>query len=117
MIKLKRAYDKPRPDDGLRVLVERLWPRGITKKQAHLDLWLKDVAPSTELRQWFNHDPSRWSEFRRRYKAELQQKKDVLDALSKKTRQETVSFVYGARDERHNAALVLKSFIESQTRH
>ena len=111
-IRLKRAYEKPAPDDGLRVLVERLWPRGLSKEQAAVDLWMKDVAPSPELRRWFNHDPARWDEFQRRYRAELRQKKDVVEELRQKCRGGTITFVYAARDEEHNGALVLKAYLE-----
>jgi len=111
-IRLKRAYEQPTADDGLRVLVERLWPRGLSKERAAVDLWIKDVAPSPELRRWFNHDPARWDEFRRHYRAELGQKKDVVDELRRKCRDGTVTFVYAARDEQHNSALVLKDYLE-----
>src|SRR5271165_4742710 len=89
-IRLKRAYEKPAPDDGLRVLVERLWPRGLSKEHASVDLWMKDVAPSSELRRWFNHDPAKRIEFQRRYRAELGQKKDVVEELWQKCRDGTV---------------------------
>ena len=111
-IRLKRAYEKPAPDDGLRVLVERLWPRGLSKEHAAVDLWIKDVAPSPELRRWFNHDPARWGEFQKRYRAELRQNKDVVDELRQKCQGGTVTFVYAARDEQHNGALVLRAFLE-----
>src|SRR5690242_20665884 len=114
MIRLKRAYEKPTRDDGFRVLVERLWPRGVSKEEAALDLWLKDVAPSTELRKWFGHDPARWKEFQQRYRAELKDKKDALKLLRAKSREGTVTLVYGARDEEHNGALVLKKILESR---
>jgi uncharacterized protein YeaO (DUF488 family) len=111
-IRLKRAYEKPAPDDGLRVLVERLWPRGLSKERAAVDLWMKDIAPSPELRRWFNHDPARWDEFQRRYRAELRQNKDVVDELRRKCRDRTVTFVYAARDEEYNSALVLRAYLE-----
>jgi uncharacterized protein YeaO (DUF488 family) len=113
MIQLKRAYEKASPDDGFRVLVERLWPRGVSKAEAHLDLWLRDVAPSTELRKWFGHDPAKWKEFQQRYRAELKDHKDALKLLREKAREGTVTLVYGARDEEHNGALVLKKLLES----
>ena len=112
MIKLKRAYEKPAKDDGERILVERLWPRGLTKEQAKLDLWLKDVAPSTELRKWFGHDPDRWIEFRQRYRKELKQKADQIKLLRRKAREGTITLIYAARDEAHNGALVLKQFLQ-----
>jgi uncharacterized protein YeaO (DUF488 family) len=112
MIKLKRAYEKPARDDGERILVERLWPRGLTKPQAKLDLWLKDVAPSTELRKWFGHDPDRWDEFRRRYQKELRSKEDLIELLKRKAKAGTITLIYAARDEEHNGALVLKQFLQ-----
>jgi uncharacterized protein YeaO (DUF488 family) len=112
MIKLKRAYEKPAKDDGERILVERLWPRGVTKAKAKLDLWLKDVAPSTELRKWFGHDPDRWVEFRQRYLKELRQKADLVKLLKRKAKEGTITLIYAARDEAHNGALVLKQFLQ-----
>src|SRR5438046_235355 len=112
MIKCKRVYENPSPEDGLRVLVERLWPRGLTKKRAAVDLWLKDVAPSPELRQWFGHDPARWEQFQERYRQELRQKKDVVRLLKQKAKEGSVTLVYAARDEEHNGALVLKRFLQ-----
>ena len=116
MIQLKRAYESPSANDGLRVLVERLWPRGLTKEQAAVDLWLKDVAPSPKLRKWFGHDPSRWTLFKQRYRKELRSKTDDIDALRRKTRSGKVTMIYAARDEEHNGALVLKEFIEKRRR-
>jgi uncharacterized protein YeaO (DUF488 family) len=112
MIKLKRAYEKPAKDDGERILVERLWPRGVTKAQARLDLWLKEVAPSTELRKWYGHDPDKWTEFRQRYRKELAQKTDLIKLLKRKARGGTITLIYAARDELHNGALVLKQFLQ-----
>jgi uncharacterized protein YeaO (DUF488 family) len=114
MIRLKRAYEKPSPDDGKRILVERLWPRGLTKKSAAVDLWLKDVAPSTELRKWFAHDPARWKQFQTRYRNELRQKKDAIQSLKDEANELTVTLIYAARDEAHNGALVLKRFLEGR---
>ena len=116
MIKLKRVYENPLPNDGLRVLVDRLWPRGLTKERAAVDLWLKDVAPSSELRRWFGHDPARWKQFQTRYRKELQEKKDALQLLKQKSRGHTVTLVYGARDEEHNEALVLKQILAGRKR-
>ena len=112
MIKLKRAYEKPTKDDGERILVERLWPRGVTKDQAKLDLWLKDVAPSAELRKWFGHDPDKWIEFRQGYRKELKQKADLIKLLRRKAKEGTITLVYSARDEAHNGALVLRQFLQ-----
>jgi uncharacterized protein YeaO (DUF488 family) len=111
VIQLKRAYEKASSTDGERVLVERLWPRGLTKKRAALDLWLKEVAPSPELRKWFGHDPARWKEFERRYWKELQREKESVDLLRRKAKQGTVTLVYAARDKEHNGALALKQFL------
>src|SRR5262245_65817272 len=99
MIKLKRAYEKSARDDGERILVERLWPRGLTKLHAKVDLWLKEVAPSTELRKWFGHDPDRWDEFRRRYQKELKGKDDLIKLLKRKAKAGTITLIYAARSE------------------
>ena len=112
MIKLKRVYEDPSPEDGFRVLVDRLWPRGLTRERAAVDLWLKDVAPSTELRKWFGHDPAKWREFQARYREELRGKRDALDLLTAKSKEHTVTLVYAARDEEHNEAVVLKKVLE-----
>jgi uncharacterized protein YeaO (DUF488 family) len=106
-VNLKRVYEPSAPEDGTRVLVDRLWPRGLSKADARIDLWLKDIAPSTGLRRWFAHDPSRWSEFRRRYQQELEQHAAELDQLRVIARQGKISLLYGARDEQHNDAVVL----------
>lgn len=111
-IKLKRVYKEASKDDGYRVLVERLWPRGLKKEQVAVDLWLKEVAPSPELRTWFSHDPAKWEEFKRRYWAELEKKPEQIALLRQKSREGTVTFVYAAHDEQHNAALALKEFME-----
>lgn len=112
MIKLKRVYEAPSPEDGLRVLVDRLWPRGLTKERAAVDVWAKDLAPSTELRKWFGHDPGKWSEFQTRYRKELHEKKDALHELEQQAKGKAVTLVYGARDEQHNEAVVLKKILE-----
>ena len=111
MIKLKRAYEKPSKSDGERILVERLWPRGVKKEQAGIDLWMKEVAPSAELRKWFAHDPAKWDEFTKRYWGELRGKSDLINELRRKARKGTVTFVYAARDEEHNSALLLKRYL------
>jgi len=107
-IKLKRAYDPPAADDGTRILVDRLWPRGISKEKAALDQWMKEIAPSTELRKWLHHDPQRWDEFRHRYIEELRQRPDLVAELRLLVREGTVTLVYAARDETHNHAMVLR---------
>lgn len=111
MFKLKRAYEKPAAADGCRVLVDRLWPRGLTKQKAHLDLWLRDIAPSPRLRTWFSHDPDRWQAFQRRYWAELKDHRELVTELRKKGRKGTVTLVYAARDDDHNQALALKRYL------
>jgi uncharacterized protein YeaO (DUF488 family) len=116
MIKLKRVYESASPTDGLRILVDRLWPRGLTKERAAVDLWVKDVAPSTELRKWFGHDPAKWKQFQIRYRKELQEKKEALKDLKQKSKGHTVTLVYGARDEEHNEALVLKQILAGRKR-
>jgi uncharacterized protein YeaO (DUF488 family) len=112
MIKLKRAYEKPSTTDGERILVERLWPRGVTKQAAQVDLWLKEIAPSAALRKWFAHDTEKWAEFCKRYRSELKEKTDLIDLIKKKAKVATVTFVFAARDTEHNSALLLKEFIE-----
>ncbi len=113
MIKLKRAYEKPTKDDGERILVERLWPRGLTKLEAKIDMWLKEIAPSTELRRWFGHDPDKWDDFRQRYQKELKHKDDLIKLLKRKAKAGTITLIYSARDEEHNGALVLKRFLQN----
>jgi uncharacterized protein YeaO (DUF488 family) len=106
-INLKRVYEQPTAEDGTRVLVDRLWPRGLTKEKARVDLWLKEIAPSTELRKWFGHDPSRWVEFKRRYRAELRHDTEQVAQLKAEMKKGPVTLVYAARDEEHNEAVVL----------
>jgi uncharacterized protein YeaO (DUF488 family) len=112
MIKTKRVYEVPARTDGFRILVDRLWPRGLSKNQAKLDLWLKDAAPSTALRTWFGHDRERWDEFRRRYFKELHDKEDAIETIMATRPGKTVTLVYGAKDEQYNNAVALKEFIE-----
>ena len=107
-IKIKRVYEKPEKDDGKRILVDRLWPRGLTKEKACIDLWLKGIAPSTELRKWFGHDPVKWKEFRKRYSDELKKNEEQVSLLKDQIKNGTVTLVYGAKDEEHNEAFVLK---------
>ncbi|GAB3404189.1 DUF488 domain-containing protein [Massilia agilis] len=116
-IKLKRAYEPASPADGTRILVDRLWPRGVARTDAALDLWEKDLAPSTELRQWFNHDPARWEEFQMRYADELHQHADALERLRALARKGTVTLVYGARDELHNDAVALRTLLLASSTH
>jgi uncharacterized protein YeaO (DUF488 family) len=112
MIKLKRVYEAPEKEDGFRILVERLWPRGLSKDRAKIDFWLKDAAPSQELRKWFSHDPDKWEEFSKRYYKELEQKKEITSLLKQKSKAGKVTFVFASRDEEHNSALVLRKYIE-----
>lgn len=111
MFKLKRAYEKPASADGVRVLVDRLWPRGLTKQKARLDLWVRDIAPSPGLRTWFGHAPDRWQGFQHRYWAELKKRRELVADLRKKGRKGTVTLVYAAGDEDHNNALALKRYL------
>lgn len=105
--RIKRAYEAPSPRDGTRILVDRLWPRGVKKTDAALSRWMKEIAPSNELRKWFGHDPARWEEFRRRYEAELEEKRELLGELRALAKKGPVTLVYSARDEAHNQAVVL----------
>jgi len=111
-ITIKRVYEHPEKDDGMRILVDRLWPRGLTKKKACVDLWLKDIAPSTELRKWFAHDPEKWRRFRARYQTEIRNNHVLIKVIKQKAREGRITLIYGARDEEHNEALVLKQFLE-----
>ncbi|HVA64470.1 MAG TPA: DUF488 domain-containing protein [Terriglobales bacterium] len=113
MIALKRAYDPATSADGVRILVERLWPRGIAKAALPLDSWHKDVAPSPELRQWFAHDPAKWPEFRRRYHAELRAHSAALQPLLDAARHGPLTLIYSSHDQQHNNAVVLKHYLES----
>jgi uncharacterized protein YeaO (DUF488 family) len=110
-IRLKRAYESPELGDGARILVDRLWPRGIKKANAAIDRWFRDIAPSAELRRWFGHRPERWPEFRRRYLAELQERPELIEEIRKVARAGPVTLVYAARDEGHNDAVVLKELL------
>lgn len=110
-LRLKRAYEPAERGDGVRILVDRLWPRGVSKTDAALDDWMKDIAPSAELRKWFGHDPERWPEFRRRYKAELRDHPDELAHLRSLAKKKTVTLVYSAHDEEHNDAVVLREVL------
>jgi uncharacterized protein YeaO (DUF488 family) len=113
-IKLKRAYDPPSPDDGARILVDRLWPRGLTKEKARIDLWLKEIAPSPELRKWFAHDPKKWPEFQVRYKDELKSNSGALAQLKAEAARGPVTLIFAARDLDHNEAVVLQKILHSK---
>ncbi len=112
MIKLKRAYEEPAGKDGFRILVERLWPRGVSKEKANIQLWAKEIAPSARLRKWYGHDVTKWKEFKKRYWQELKENEESLEEIRSRTRKGTVTFVYAARDEEHNSALALKEYLE-----
>jgi uncharacterized protein YeaO (DUF488 family) len=113
-IRIKRAYEEPDGEDGTRILVDRLWPRGLTKEKANVDLWLKDVAPTTELRKWFAHDPAKWAEFRSRYLKELKGNKEQLSLLRQEAAKGPVTLVYGAKDQQHNEAVILQRLLTAK---
>ncbi len=111
-IATKRVYEKPSASDGARILVDRLWPRGISKQKARISLWLKEVAPGSKLREWFSHDPAKWKEFKTKYFKELDANAKVVSALAEKSKHGKVTLVYAAKDELHNNALALKEYLE-----
>ena len=111
-VKLKRIYEKPTPDDGLRVLVDSLWPRGMSRRSACADLWLKEAAPSSALRRWFGHEPRRWQAFRRRYRAELARRPEIIRLLDDLRRRTHITLLFGARDEARNNAVVLRDLLD-----
>ncbi len=115
-IKIKRAYTEPEADDGYRVLIDRLWPRGVKKELLRLDAWLKELAPSTELRKWFGHEPARWGEFQRRYRQELSspEAQTLLAELAERAELGPLTLVYGAKDEEHNDAVVIRDLLEER---
>jgi uncharacterized protein YeaO (DUF488 family) len=110
-IRIKRVYEEPDREDGKRILVDRLWPRGLTKEKAEVDLWLKDVAPSTELRKWFAHDAAKWVEFQTRYREELKRNKEQLSFLEQEAAKGTITLVYGSRDQQYNEAMILQKLL------
>jgi uncharacterized protein YeaO (DUF488 family) len=116
-VRLKRAYEPPMPQDGERILVDRLWPRGVSKNEARLNGWAKQLAPSAALRNWFDHDPRRWNEFRRRYRAEINEHAEELRDLRRRARNGVITLIYAARDEAHNDAVVLRSAILGRPNH
>jgi len=115
-IVLKRAYEKPSPEDGKRVLVERLWPRGLRKEDARIDQWLTEIAPSSELRKWYSHDPDKWVEFKKRYWDELDSKRDAVAEVAKDAKGGRITFVFGSKEEKLNNAAALKEYIETRLR-
>lgn len=115
MIRLKRIYEDPDKDDGFRILVDRLWPRGMTKERAALDLWMKDIAPESALRKWFAHDPKKWILFRKKYREELKNKKDIVAGLGKIIKKnKNVTLLYAAKDDYRNEAVVIKDFLDKK---
>lgn len=116
MIKIRRVYEAPSPSDGVRILVDRLWPRGLKKEKAGIDEWMKELAPSSDLRNWFNHDPGKWSEFRKRFRIELDLQKEAVDRLVSMSRKGTVTLLFGSKEERFNNAVALKEYLETRTR-
>lgn len=113
-ILLKRAYEKPDSSDGKRILVERLWPRGLRKEDAKIDEWLKDIAPSPQLRKWYSHDPQKWAEFKKRYWSELDEKKDVVRKLEVESIGLKVTFLFGSKETKLNSATALKEYLETK---
>lgn len=115
MIQCKRVYDEVSSDDGTRVLVDRLWPRGVHKDEAELDDWVKAVAPSEDLRRWFDHDPDKWDRFCRQYRAELDEKNEIVDRLRRMAESGTLTLLYAAKDREHNNAVALKDYLQHRT--
>ncbi len=113
-IKIKRVYEPSEKSDGFRILVDRLWPRGIKKEDADFDVWLKEIAPSVELRKWFNHEPEKWEAFHKKYSTELKHLPALEELLEHVKKHKTVTLIYGAKDELHNQAVVLKEFLEQR---
>lgn len=111
-LRIKRVYDPVDSEDGFRVLIDRLWPRGLSKEKAKLDLWLKEIAPSTELRQWFHHEPAKWPEFRQRYFSELDSREEEVKEIRARAEKGRVTLLYAARDTEHNQALVLRDYLQ-----
>ena len=114
MIKIKRVYDHPSPDDGKRILIDRLWPRGLKKEDVRIDEWLKEISPSNELRKWFNHDPKKWNEFKKRFFTELNGKQDIVEKILGSARKGTITFLFGSKEKRFNNAVALKQYIDAR---
>ncbi len=111
-MKTKRIYESAEKEDGCRILIDRLWPRGVSKENAKIDLWLKDIAPSDELRKWFGHDPKKWEEFKKKYAKELEDKQSLIKEIQEKAKKGTVTLIYSAKDTEHNNAIALKGILE-----
>ncbi len=114
MLKIKRVYDPPSRDDGKRILIDRLWPRGLKKEKARINEWIKEIGPSTELRKWFSHDPDKWTEFKKRFFKELHKNQEAVDGLVALEKKGTVTLLFGSREERYNNAVALKEYIETR---
>ena len=114
MIRLKRIYEQSSNQDGIRVLVDKLWPRGLRKNEARIDIWFKEIAPDDELRKWFSHDPKKWEEFRKRYLKELKENEECVQKIIEKAKETDLTLLYAAKNERFNNAIVLKEYIESR---
>lgn len=113
-IKIKRVYETSDKNDSVRILIDRLWPRGLTKQKAKIDIWIKEIAPSSSLRKWFAHNPARWQEFKEKYQQELHSKKDLLREVRDKVRRQKITLIYAAKDTQHNNAVVLKEYLENK---
>ena len=116
MLKIKRVYEAPSRDDGKRILIDRLWPRGLRKEDAHIDEWIKEIAPSTNLRKWFNHDPGKWGEFKKKFFTELLGKQEAVEEILRTARKGTVTLLFGSKEERYNNAAALKEYLDSRMR-
>ncbi len=116
MIKIKRVYEPADKTDGYRILIDGLWPRGLSKEKARADIWMKEVAPSAELRNWFNHEPEKWAEFKRRYFDELKSKKEQIDLILEKEKEGPVTLLYGSREQRYNNAVAMKEYLETKAK-
>lgn len=114
VLKIKRIYDEPSRDDGKRILIDRLWPRGLKKEDVKIDEWLKEVAPSNELRKWFNHDPDKWEEFKKRFHAELKERQDMVAEIIRAARKGRVTLLFGSKEERFNNAVALREYVASR---
>ncbi len=114
MIRIKRVYETPGKEDGTRILVDRLWPRGLSKERAKVELWLREIAPSHELRKWYGHDPAKWQEFKARYAKEMEDKGDLIREILRKVKAGTVTFLYGSTEHRLNNAVALKEYVEAK---
>ena len=117
MIKIKRTYEKPETEDGFRILVDRIWPRGLKKTDVQMDFWQKDITPSAPLRKWFKHDESKWNEFKNRYYQELQNKKESIGLLLDKARKGTITLLYSSKEDKYNNAIALKEYLEAKLNH